>query len=339
MKNGKKHTLYPLHNEALVNSSGNYPNLQLLPKLRRGYFYKVEIDIGGDAPKNFIRVYEYGQCRRDKPKTWVAYIAKVGHKWYPAESITEYLMNRIGEEMGLDMAQSKLVLAGGQVRFLSKYFLNTKRKEQLIHGAQIYARHLDDMAFVELASQRKRRAITRELFTFQYTEEAIKAIFPTQQRSILEAFVKMLIYDALVGNNDRHFYNWGVITDLFGKITPRFSPIYDTARGLFWNESESKISEYLQSSEKLEKYIQKTSPRIGWDGSNGLNHFELIKKLFSQDQRYCDTCTNLLTAETEKQLMTLLNLEFARLFSAERLELIKRCIKLRIGKLQEIISS
>lgn len=51
----------------------------------------------------------------------------------------------------------------------------------------------------------------------------------------------MLVFDAIVGNNDRHFYNWGVIVDLKGMKPPRFSPVYDTARGLFWNQSEEWI--------------------------------------------------------------------------------------------------
>lgn len=93
----KKRANYALGKETPLNYSGNNGNIQSLPKLRQGYFYKEEIDIGGDAPKDFLRIYQYGNGRKDKPRHWVGYIAKVGHKWYPVESITEYIMNRIGE--------------------------------------------------------------------------------------------------------------------------------------------------------------------------------------------------------------------------------------------------
>ncbi|AMV33577.1 hypothetical protein VN12_15730 [Pirellula sp. SH-Sr6A] len=36
----------------------------------------------GDAPKDFLGVYEYGApgCKRGRQKSWPRYIAKVGHK-------------------------------------------------------------------------------------------------------------------------------------------------------------------------------------------------------------------------------------------------------------------
>lgn len=338
MSKFKKRVSYPLYRESPHKLSGSSVNLQNLTKLRRRYFYKEPITPGGDAPKSFIRVYEYGECRRDKPQSWVAYIAKVGHKWYPIESITEYLINQIGEVLGLNMAKSKLVLAGGQVRFLSRYFLDIGKGEQLIHGAQIYSRHLDDEEFVKEANHRKRKDITPELFNFKFTEEAICSIFPNTHKEIMQDFVSMLIFDAIVGNNDRHFYNWGVITDLFGKNFPRFSPIYDTARGLFWNVAEDKLKDYESSENKLEKYILATKPRIGWEGSTGLNHFQLIEKLFSEDRRYCDSCERLINKVALDKTMHLLDNKFVELMSGERLALIKRCIQWRVDKLQNIIS-
>src|SRR5690349_8608814 len=78
--------------------------------------------IPGDAPKNFIRIREYDQGIRRPThpiSRWVGYIAKVGSKWYPIESITEHLLTRIGEVLGVRVAQSQLRMVGGQVRFLS----------------------------------------------------------------------------------------------------------------------------------------------------------------------------------------------------------------------------
>lgn len=107
----------------IENYSGYYFNWhgKIFP-LRKGYYIVIEDkSVGGDAPKDFIKVYEYGTGLRSRPHTWTAYIAKVGHKWYPMESITEYLLNRIGEVLGLEMAFSRLMVAGEQIRFLSRY--------------------------------------------------------------------------------------------------------------------------------------------------------------------------------------------------------------------------
>ncbi|MBC8883138.1 hypothetical protein H9X57_06230 [Flavobacterium piscinae] len=51
----------------------------------------------------------------------------------------------------------------------------------------------------------------------------------------------MLLFDALTGNNDRHYYNWGVISHIKNEHKPYFSPVYDTARGLLWNDSDKKL--------------------------------------------------------------------------------------------------
>jgi len=78
-----------------------------------------------------------------KRKYWSYYIAKVGQKWYPIESINEHLLNRIGEVLDLNMAKSYLRLADNQIRFLSKYF--TKKDEELVHGANIFSAYLNEL--------------------------------------------------------------------------------------------------------------------------------------------------------------------------------------------------
>ena len=110
--------------------------------LRQGYYKVLDYPISGDAPKDFIQAYKYGEGKRNKIKDWPKFIAKVGHKWYPMESITEYLLNRIGEVMGLNMAKSELRLADEQLRFLSRYFL--QEGENLVHGAQLYSGYLEE---------------------------------------------------------------------------------------------------------------------------------------------------------------------------------------------------
>lgn len=332
----KNHSKYPLYHETPKSYSGS-PKVnweRYLPILRREHFYKEPVDVGGDAPKSFIRWYRYGTCKRKPRSKWPAYIAKVGHKWYPVESITEYLMNRIGEVLGIQMAESKLVLANKQIRFLSRYFLNRDR-EQLIHGAQIYASYLEDEQFVEDANDRQQQRISRQLFTFQFTEEAVKAVFPIHHFQIMEDFVAMLLLDAVVGNNDRHFYNWGVISNILGESSPKFAPVYDTARGLFWNRSEASLIKFRDNN--LGSYIQQSKPRTGWEGLDDPNHFQLVEKIFQEDQRYCELCRRYLNSGTFSKIERLIDEEFTTLLSSVRLEIIKKCLHLRVNKLLDTI--
>ena len=89
------------------------------------YFIVTDIAITGDAPKDFIRYYQYGTGCKANPKTWSLFLAKHGHKHYPMEAITEHLLNRIGEVFGFKMAKSGLAWFGGQVRFYRDIFWTT----------------------------------------------------------------------------------------------------------------------------------------------------------------------------------------------------------------------
>lgn len=204
--------------------------------LRPWRYFVTDFTVSGAAPKNFIHVYEHTSARRDHPPSWPAYIAKVGHKWYPSESITEQLMTRLGEILGLRMANSRLMLCEDQIRFLSRYFL--RGEESLVHGAEILGGYLADDKFVAAVGEEK---LEQDVFTFTVFCEAIRARFPGYSEEILLDFVRMIGFDAIAGNQDRHLLNWGVIVHPTGIRGPRFSPIFDTARGLFWNEPESQL--------------------------------------------------------------------------------------------------
>jgi hypothetical protein len=294
--------------------------------------------ITGDAPKEFIRVYEYGEARKSTPKKWPLYIAKTGHKWYPTESITEYLLNMLGVEFGLEMADSKISWIGGQLRFLSRYFL-TSKKQELIHGADIFAGFVNDRDFVE---QIEEQQLARDLFTLQFTKDALEFTFPYQWETILNQFVRMLLFDALVGNNDRHFYNWGVVRHIESKHEPYFSPIYDTARGLFWNESEKKILALWNDKNRLQAYLSRyctnSRPKVGWEGATNINHFKLVSKIYKYEFGISKSEINdlFLRSRFEKMIDSI-EFNLSDILGIERTKLILECLIFRYNEISKLI--
>lgn len=141
------------------------------------------------------------------------------------------------------MADSRIAMIGGQLPFLSPYFLNPM-KEELVHGADILVGYLneDSPHFVEEVDKQK---LTREWFTLQFVESAVSNMFLYQKEEIMHKLVKLLIFDVLVGNNDPHFFNRRVVRSIDGSFQPYSSPVYHTARALFWNDSEETSSIYL----------------------------------------------------------------------------------------------
>ncbi len=322
--------------EPILKHSGYEPRQHKdITVLKRGHYFVLDdYTITGDAPKNFIKVYEYGEARKANKSKWTFYIAKVGHKWYPNESITEYLLNQIGLYLGFNVAASRLVRVGNQIRFLSKYF---KKKDQiLVHGAEIYAGYLEDLPFVEEIEE---KGMARDLFTIQFTRDAIVKSFPEQAGKLINDFVKMLIFDAIVGNNDRHFYNWGVITHLEGKHAPFFSPIYDTARGLYWNYHEKNILPLSSGlkEEGYKKYIINSRPKIGWEGEKNLNHLQLVELITMHEFGISkEEVKDLLSEERRNLCIRQINNDFNGLISPKRLSVVVDCLKYRFDFLNQV---
>lgn len=301
----------------------------------------TDVSIMGDAPKVIIRIHSREEKRkyfkRNKHR-WSIYIAKTGHKWYPIESLTEYLLNLLGKDFGLNMAEASVAIIGGQLRFLSKYFLAPQR-EELIHGADIFAGFLGDKDLVE---QIEEQSLSRDLFTLQFVEKAVEYQFPMQKNEIMNNLVRLLLYDAWVGNNDRHFYNWGIIRSIRQNFTPYFSPVYDTARGLFWNDDEDKITRLANNMQARELYIRKycklSRPKLGWEGEKNINHFKLVEKIYNNEFYISKSEVKKLFLHSvlDKMFMTIEH-NFPYLFSEQRIMMIKDCLEYRYNEINKLL--
>ncbi len=98
------------------------------------------------------------------------------------------MLTRIGQLFELNIADSKLRIVDGQVRFLSKYFLD-QHHEQLIHGAQIFEQCLGKEDYAGLAEKKNES----EYFTFQMVCEAIRVPFPESEKCLAPAPCRLLL--------------------------------------------------------------------------------------------------------------------------------------------------
>lgn len=112
---------FSLTKEHSENCSGTLLNEGLIPTLKEDHYYIVQNQsLDGDAPKQFIRAYFYEEgstVRKRSLNSWIPYIAKTAEKWYPHESVIEYMINRIGLVLGMRMNEVKLVKANGRSGF------------------------------------------------------------------------------------------------------------------------------------------------------------------------------------------------------------------------------
>lgn len=261
----------------------------------------------------------------------------MGHKHYPVESITEQLISDIGRWYGFKLADSKLCLIGGQIRFLSRYFIENKF-EELYHGADLYAGFLNDKAFVEEVELQNQ---TQSFFTVKFTKEVIDYFFEHSHDTLFRCFMRMLFFDALVGNNDRHIYNWGVIRDVYGVKLARFSPIYDSARGLLWNDHEEKIRNILGDNKRrdafIKRYCNNSKPKIGVEKEQFVNHFDLVechRALYKGDK----FIQEIFVSDKLSFVLDQIDKEYRTLLSKARRSLICDIITYRYQELKKIVS-
>ncbi|MEO1516194.1 MAG: HipA domain-containing protein [Bacteroidota bacterium] len=316
----------------LENKSGfAIPQKQKIDTLKNAHYSVVsDVSVGGDAPKELLKVYEYGKVRKANRAKWPLYIVKTGHKWYPSESLTEYLLNRIGTHLGLRMSSSRIAYISGQLRFMSRYFLT--KNQILVHGAEIYAGYwqVDRSIMDEI----ERTRLTKKVISVQLTKRALHHLYPDDWEDLFTDYLYMLLYDALIGNNDRHFYNWGVVEDINNRHRPFFAPIYDTARGLFWNRTEDYVDKLTQHPKGTERsftaYLHKSTPKICWDEQKTINHFDLVKLLYQSEIGLSRKAIEDFFAEDRlAHCIEGVLEEFTGLFSEKRLLLVVECLRRR----------
>ena len=97
-----------------------------------------------------------------------------------------------------------------------------------------------------------------------------------------EDILKMIIFDALIGNSDRHHSNWGYIVEENNNTCSniRFCPLYDNGSSLCSYVNDYDIKDILRDKNRYNALIDtKSKSCIGWEDERPIRHFELIKKI------------------------------------------------------------
>jgi hypothetical protein len=283
------------------------------------------------------------------PGTGATFIAKLGRRHNDLEVMTEYAIYVVGRSLGVSVADAKIARYQGNLRFFSRYFLDTDGREELVHGMQLF-RDLYDRATVEevLHNQAREQA----MFSVQAIKSAFGAHYidngPKVEETLFGSFVAMLTHDALIGVQDRHHENWGVIVSREADAaSARFAPLYDSARGLFCNEQDCDlVPKYggIEGHPRLLRYIERARPLVGFSGlcpvgRHFLTHAELIAAVFWAYPNERQRILGILSAYDWRIVRSRLARELEGLCSPRRLSLILTCLRRRRKAIYRAIHS
>jgi hypothetical protein len=316
--------------------------VERIPVLERGYSVKgvAEYGLMGRAPKNLV-VFPHA---RDLGH---AYIAKKPVRVHTGarECVTEYLIACIGEILPLRVAKARLVrlptaaTAPPDVRFMSRFFIH-RPHEALVHGVELVAQ-----AFGTSPDDLEREVPKSEERNF-YTMDVIDGVLRHAGRAgelenLRTGLAKMLAFDALIGAGDRHLSNWGVVENVLVPGPRAFTPVYDTARGLFLRFSDEDLAREAATEagrrQFIAGYANKSKPLIGTGAPAANNHFDLMRHLYGRrTDPYGLPARSVIAAFSPELCRRMLHYRFGRLLSRLRLEMIDELLRYRHAELKKI---
>jgi hypothetical protein len=300
-----------------------------------------------DIPRNFVgyRADPTIQTLGYAPK-WVLksedggpdYIVKLPYKGGLTETLTELLINQLGSAYRFDMAHSGLASMDGNPVFVTRSFLCPT--EHLVHGSFLIE-ELFQAEHGELDTVPKGRK-EQEFYSVDFVIKTIEAYCGGDALTVINKFVEMLLFDALVGSTDRHAQNWGVIRASTTQGGYRFSPIFDTSRGLLWNLLDVNLLPFQQDEKLLLNHIDRACPVMGPERktlkSSKCHHFDFLRNLFTVFPHLKVTAVTKVPYNFEKTTTSIINsFPFRGAFSILRRKMILKLLLLRAEKVSQVL--
>ena len=101
------------------------------------------------------------------------------------------------------------------------------------------------------------------------------------QPNWMQYWAEVFLFDALIGNTDRHQDNWGFVVTLnqSEEISSRLAPIFDNGTSLGHERFTDKVAQW--NDDRFNEYIAKGQHHMKWsiNDPTGCNHFEMIKNV------------------------------------------------------------
>ncbi|MBL3625873.1 HipA domain-containing protein [Bacillus sp. RHF6] len=207
------------------------------------------------------------------------------------EHWAEKICSEIAKIIGFDCAEVDIAIRNGEIGCLSYFFVNKSAGYNHYDGGHFFPVKYD---------YEKNNGYN------------IQLIFKVLSRfDLFMDFLRIIVFDALVGNGDRHQDNWG-ITRHEKREEEFLSPLYDNSASLGRELSDKATNDFNLDESSFIRYIHKGRGKIGWLDKKRENHFLMLKRLlciFPTEVKYNIDKLNLLTDEKINYIVNNIPLE------------------------------
>ncbi|WAA12427.1 HipA domain-containing protein [Fervidibacillus halotolerans] len=187
------------------------------------------------------------------PQTSHEYMFKIPRE-NTGEAWAEKISSEIGKLLGLSMVDVHLAVRKNIYGIIAKKF--TSGTEEFYEGGDLITSIVDEFDRYKL-----------DYYNFENISKVLKEF------QLDKEFVAIPIFDALIGNQDRHCDNWGIIRTKTGY---RLAPIYDNGASLGFQLKEERIKLMLKDSNMFKAFTNRSYSLIGIGGKKKPKHMELL---------------------------------------------------------------
>ncbi|WP_163538153.1 HipA domain-containing protein [Gracilibacillus sp. YIM 98692] len=174
------------------------------------------------------------------PETEQRFLFKIP-KENTGEAWAEKIASEVGKAMGLSTMDVNLAKRNNTVAVLAANFIN--KQEELFEGGDLFFTIADDF----------------DRYNLKYYDffNIMKVLSEFQ---LERDFIKIPVFDAFIGNQDRHCDNWGIIDSKSGY---KIAPIYDSGASLGFQLKEDRINLMFQDPNMFKAFSNRSFSLIG----------------------------------------------------------------------------
>lgn len=244
-------------------------------------------------------------------KTGHRYLFKRSSPRYPEQFWAEILAYRLGALMNIDVPPAFVAYDSKEKQSgaLIEWFLHpvgTVIVEDYISGGDYCQQYIPNF--------NRKKGTQHNFETVSQIFEDLNKKYPSFNISWKDYWAKAFVFDALIGNTDRHQDNWGTIAtlDYQNNKTPtlekmRISPIFDNGTSMGHEIFPSKFKHY-EETDHLNKYVSKGWHHMKWSITDTyqMGHIEMLKKLatkYPETRQIMLDCLRNVNCETFKTIL------------------------------------
>lgn len=190
------------------------------------------------------------------PETEERYLFKIP-KEGTGEAWAEKIASEIGKKIGFSMMDVNLAKRNNTIAILAKNFVNDQ--EEFFEGGDLFFTIAEDFDRYQL-----------KYYDFHNIVKFLS------EYGLERDFIKIPIFDALIGNQDRHCDNWGIISSKDGY---RLAPIYDNGASLGFQLKEERLKLMFQDANMFRAYSNRSYSLIGLKNKMKPKYLELLSEI------------------------------------------------------------